>query len=88
MLESAAVGSPDVARGEIVKAFVKLSEEYRVQYADASTQQLAELVLELQVSQELALFLTRAQTDSATSRRTSSSRILHPTKCHVRYAAS
>jgi acyl-coenzyme A synthetase/AMP-(fatty) acid ligase len=50
VLESAAVGSPDVARGEIVKAFVKLSEEYGYKYAGASQEKLAELVLELQVS--------------------------------------
>jgi medium-chain acyl-CoA synthetase len=29
VLESAAVGSPDEARGEIVKAFIVLSDEYR-----------------------------------------------------------
>ncbi|ORY79352.1 acyl-coenzyme A synthetase O-MACS [Leucosporidium creatinivorum] len=48
VLESAAVGSPDAARGEIVKAFVKLSEEYRVKYAGSSKEQLDELILELQ----------------------------------------
>ncbi|GAA5866119.1 hypothetical protein JCM1840_005077 [Sporobolomyces johnsonii] len=43
--ESAAVGSPDLARGEIVKSFVVLSDEYRDR---ASGTKAKELIAELQ----------------------------------------
>ncbi|GAA5919740.1 hypothetical protein JCM1841_000781 [Sporobolomyces salmonicolor] len=43
--ESAAVGSPDVARGEIVKSFVVLADEYRDRASGTKAQ---ELIAELQ----------------------------------------
>ncbi|GAA5821246.1 hypothetical protein JCM11251_004532 [Rhodosporidiobolus azoricus] len=46
--ESAAVGSPDLGRGEIVKSFVVLSEEYQEKMAGKGKKEIAELVAELQ----------------------------------------
>lgn len=49
MAESAAVGSPDLARGEVVKAFVVLSDEYRKKLEGKGKKGEDELILELQV---------------------------------------
>lgn len=49
VLESAAVGSPDAARGEIVKAFIQLSDEYAQKYAGKSQREYAALAAEIQV---------------------------------------
>lgn len=49
VLESAAVGSPDAARGEIVKAFIQLSDEYAQKYAGKSQKEYAALAAEIQV---------------------------------------
>ncbi|GAA6002262.1 hypothetical protein JCM10207_003152 [Rhodosporidiobolus poonsookiae] len=46
--ESAAVGSPDLARGEIVKAFVVLSEEYQEKMRGKGKKEEQELVLDIQ----------------------------------------
>lgn len=50
VLESAAVGSPDAARGEIVKAFITLSEEYAEKYKGKGKAEMDKLAVEIQVS--------------------------------------
>ncbi|GAA6037898.1 hypothetical protein JCM8097_009480 [Rhodosporidiobolus ruineniae] len=46
--ESAAVGSPDFARGEVVKAFIVLSEEYRDKLKGKGKKEEQELILDIQ----------------------------------------
>lgn len=48
VVESAAVGSPDLNRGELVKAFVILSDEYRDKVLGKKDKE-KELILDMQV---------------------------------------
>ncbi|KAK4058387.1 hypothetical protein OIO90_000545 [Microbotryomycetes sp. JL221] len=48
VLESAAVGSPDLQRLEIVKAFIKLTPEYAQKYKGKSKQEFEALAAEIQ----------------------------------------
>ncbi|GAA5881051.1 hypothetical protein JCM8547_001583 [Rhodosporidiobolus lusitaniae] len=48
VVESAAVGSPDIGRGEIVKAFVVLSDEYREKLRGKGRKEEEELILDIQ----------------------------------------
>jgi len=44
VVESAAVSSPDPSRGEVVKAFIVLSQAYKSSYVETLTKEIQEYV--------------------------------------------
>lgn len=64
VVESAAVGSPDLSRGEVVKAFVILSDEYRDKVLGKKDKE-KELILDMQVRPNTFIFSSAFLSDPA-----------------------